>query len=75
LLTSLIVRFQVGNPLDVPGGMKITPESNPPARGLQGSLKDDWVTEWFPGAPLKTKVTTDPAVTLTLVGVNCNCPP
>ena len=23
------------------------PEKKPPARGWHGSLKEDWVTEWF----------------------------
>ncbi len=26
-------------------GMNV--EKNPPARGWQGSAKEDWVTEWF----------------------------
>ena len=51
------VKFHVGNPEVVFAGMNTQPESNPLARGSQGSLNDDCVTLWFPG--LRQKVNDD----------------
>jgi len=66
----VIVRFQIGNPLVVFAGMETYPESKPSATGLQGLLKEVWVTLWFPGEPVKLKVITEPTVALILFGVN-----
>ncbi|OJT02314.1 hypothetical protein TRAPUB_7154 [Trametes pubescens] len=62
-----MVRLNVGNDeaASVVGGTKMKPESKPPARGSQGLAKADWATVWLPGIPSKTKVTTEPLVTLT----------
>ena len=50
----VIVRFQVGKPEVVPIGIRILPESKPFPSGSHGSLKEDWVIEWFPGLRIPT---------------------
>ena len=46
----------------------------PPWTGEQGSAKEDWVTEWAPGEPLKTNWTMSPLAAVTLLGVNLRPP-
>lgn len=65
----VIVKFQVGNPVVKPIGMKIVPVSNPSPIGSHGSAKVDWVTEWLPGAPENVKVTTSPTDAVMLGGL------
>jgi hypothetical protein len=74
----VMVMLKVGGatPLsEFASGMRTQPESKPPAMGLQGSLKVDCVTEWFPGAPTNWKVTTLPLVAVILFGMNWKMPP
>lgn len=49
--SSVIVRFHEGTSAGLAAGVgtRTQPESNPPARGLQGSVNADWVIEWLPG--------------------------
>jgi len=69
-----MVRFHCGSGV-VAAAIKIQPESNPPAKGSQGELKDDCVTLWFPGTPLNWKVMTEPLVAFIELGMNWNIPP
>jgi len=70
-----MVKFHVGVVAAPDPLMKIQPESKPPANGWQGSVKDDCVTEWFPGVPLKLNVTTVPFFAVIVLGVNCKTGP
>lgn len=46
--SSVMVRFHCGSGV-VADSIKIQPESNPPAKGVQGAANEDCVTLWFPG--------------------------
>ena len=68
----VMVRFHCGKDAEdeVLGGMKMFPESNPPAIGMHGLANVDCVTEWLPGTPEKVKRTMSPWLAVTLEGVN-----
>jgi len=48
----------------------MSPEANPPARGVHGLAKVDWVTEWSPGKPVNWNWMMSPLVALMLLGEN-----
>ncbi len=64
-----MVRFQLGTSAVLFKGTKTNPESKPLVKGSQGFWNDDCVTEWFPGVPAKTNVTTVPLEAVTLEGL------
>lgn len=70
-----MVRFQVGKPVVVFGGIKRKPESKPPSRGWQGVSADDWVTVWLPGLPAQVNWTMVPLAAVMLAGMNWKIPP
>jgi len=74
LESSVIVRLKVG--VSETGlGIKTQPESKPPVSSWQGLANVDWVTVWFPGTPVNSKVITVPLVALTEGGMNWKTPP